>query len=208
MFSSPKNVNSSSLVNPQKIITFLSIICHILIPHSHCRVPSFNAITTESLPFDPPYQNPINHQQSDPPSQVSSTSPLTPPLTPNSYHNFIHGETPVAQSHLSGPLASQTHIPPASCHPMITRAKNGFFKPKSFPNMLLVCKQTSEPTTVQVALSYPKWKKAMNDEFQALLKNQTWDLVPYHEDMNIVTNKWVFQVKYKVDGSTDRFKAR
>ena len=48
----------------------------------------------------------------------------------------------------------------------------------------------------------------MNAEFQALLKNQTWDLVPFQEDMNIVTNKWVFRVKYKADGSVDRFKAR
>ena len=48
----------------------------------------------------------------------------------------------------------------------------------------------------------------MNAEFQALIKNETWDLVPYSEDMNIVTNKWVFKVKYKADGLVDRFKAR
>ena len=47
----------------------------------------------------------------------------------------------------------------------------------------------------------------MNVEFQGLIKTETWDLVPYNEDMNVVTNKWVFRVKYKADGSVDRFKA-
>ena len=74
--------------------------------------------------------------------------------------------------------------------------------------MLLLCEHISEPATVQEALSHPEWKQAINAEFQALLKNHTWDLVPYQEDMNIVTNKWVFRVKYKVDGSVDRYKAR
>ena len=74
--------------------------------------------------------------------------------------------------------------------------------------MLLVCEHTSEPATIQEALSYPDWRKAMDAEFQALIKNKTWDLVPYSEDMNVVTNKWVFIVKYKADGSIERFKAR
>ena len=33
-------------------------------------------------------------------------------------------------------------------------------------------------------------KKAMEAEFQALMKNNTWDLVPYTKDMNVVRNKW------------------
>ncbi|CAI8591382.1 unnamed protein product [Vicia faba] len=34
-----------------------------------------------------------------------------------------------------------------------------------------------EPTTVKQALASPHWLQAMKDEFQALLKNQTWNLV-------------------------------
>ena len=40
------------------------------------------------------------------------------------------------------------------------------------------------------------------------MTNDTWDLVPYTKDMNVVINKWVFRVKYKADGTVDRFKAR
>ena len=48
----------------------------------------------------------------------------------------------------------------------------------------------------------------MNAEFQALIKNETKDLVSYNEDTNVVSNKRVFRVKYKANGSVDTFKAR
>lgn len=48
----------------------------------------------------------------------------------------------------------------------------------------------------------------MEAEYNALIKNDTWALVPYKPDMNLVQNKWIFKIKLKVDGSLDRFKAR
>ncbi|CAL8133674.1 unnamed protein product [Prunus armeniaca] len=48
----------------------------------------------------------------------------------------------------------------------------------------------------------------MKDEYDALLRNQTWSLVPTTSRMNIVGCKWVFKVKRKADGSIDRYKAR
>ena len=32
--------------------------------------------------------------------------------------------------------------------------------------------------TVNQALINPKWRQAMNDEFDALVQNETWELVP------------------------------
>lgn len=72
--------------------------------------------------------------------------------------------------------------------------------------MLLVCEKSFEPSTVQDDLSNPEWKLAMEAEFQALIKNDSRELVPYSADMNVVSNKWVFRVK--ADGTVDRFKAR
>ena len=57
---------------------------------------------------------------------------------------------------------------------------------------------------MSAALADPQWKQAMKNEFQALLKNNTWDLVPYSDALNVVQNKWVFHCKYKVDGALDR----
>ena len=48
----------------------------------------------------------------------------------------------------------------------------------------------------------------MDTEMNALLMNKTWSLVPYHPAMNLVGCKWVFKLKYKSDGSIDRYKAR
>ena len=58
------------------------------------------------------------------------------------------------------------------------------------------------------ALAYANWKKAMDDEFQALMRNNTWELVPAIENQHVVSNKWVYRVKYKADGSLDKYKAR
>ena len=48
----------------------------------------------------------------------------------------------------------------------------------------------------------------MTNEYKALMINKTWSLVPYSTRMNVVENKYVFQVKYKPDGTIQRYKAR
>jgi hypothetical protein len=48
----------------------------------------------------------------------------------------------------------------------------------------------------------------MEEEFSALMSNNTWDLVPRPPGANIVTGKWIFRHKYHADGSLDRYKAR
>lgn len=48
----------------------------------------------------------------------------------------------------------------------------------------------------------------MSDEFNALLRNETWTLVPFHPSQNLVGCKWVFRIKRNSDGSIERYKAR
>jgi hypothetical protein len=47
----------------------------------------------------------------------------------------------------------------------------------------------------------------MNVEFDALLHNITWTLVPLDSASNVIGCKWVFWVKRKADGSLDWYKA-
>ena len=48
----------------------------------------------------------------------------------------------------------------------------------------------------------------MEEEHAALLRNQTWDLVPRPPRSNVVTGKWIFKHKLQADGSLERYKAR
>jgi histone deacetylase 1/2 len=58
------------------------------------------------------------------------------------------------------------------------------------------------------ALNDPNWKKAMQEEVEALHKNETWHLVPPIKGANIIDCKWGSKVKRKVDGSIERYKGR
>jgi hypothetical protein len=46
----------------------------------------------------------------------------------------------------------------------------------------------------------------MEEEFQALQKNNTWRLVPPVSGVNVIDSKWVFKVKKHADGSIERYK--
>jgi hypothetical protein len=62
-------------------------------------------------------------------------------------------------------------------------------------------------TSVRSTLADPHWRRAM-EEYEALLSNSMWDLVPRPLGANVVTGKWIFKHKLKVDGFLDRYKAR
>jgi hypothetical protein len=48
----------------------------------------------------------------------------------------------------------------------------------------------------------------MDIKFGALLRNQTWHLVPPKAGANVIDCKWVYKIKRKSDDSVDRYKAR
>jgi hypothetical protein len=48
----------------------------------------------------------------------------------------------------------------------------------------------------------------MLEEYDALLQNHTWELVPRPRQANIVTGKWIFKHKFSADGTLERYKAR
>ncbi|RVW62615.1 Retrovirus-related Pol polyprotein from transposon RE1 [Vitis vinifera] len=76
---------------------------------------------------------------------------------------------------------------------------------KSFVNQLST---VAIPNSVQEALADPRWKTTMNEEMKSLQKNETWELVECPLGKKPVGCCWIYTVKYKADGSIERFKAR
>ncbi|KAB2628700.1 hypothetical protein D8674_033495 [Pyrus ussuriensis x Pyrus communis] len=51
-------------------------------------------------------------------------------------------------------------------------------------------------------------KIAMKEEMDALIRQQTWKLVPLLPDKNLVGCKWIYKIKENLDGFVARYKAR
>jgi hypothetical protein len=47
----------------------------------------------------------------------------------------------------------------------------------------------------------------MQEEYNFLLENQTWDLVPLPFGRKLVRCKWVYRTKSEADGNISRYKA-
>jgi histone deacetylase 1/2 len=47
----------------------------------------------------------------------------------------------------------------------------------------------------------------MQEEFDALQRNRTWELIPRPPYANVITGKWVFKHKLLPDGTLERYKA-
>ncbi|GJW20336.1 ribonuclease H-like domain-containing protein [Tanacetum coccineum] len=90
---------------------------------------------------------------------------------------------------------------------MITHAQVSTVKPNlRFHGQTLHISPLHESPSI--ALSDPHWQYAMYDEYNVLIKNDTWILVSKPPNVNVVRSMWLFRHKYHVDGSLSRYKAR
>ncbi|KAJ0434928.1 putative RNA-directed DNA polymerase [Helianthus annuus] len=64
------------------------------------------------------------------------------------------------------------------------------------------------PTNTEQALQSKHWKDAMEEEMRALEKNNTWKKCVLPSGKKTVGCHWVFTIKYKPDGTVERYKAR
>ena len=99
--------------------------------------------------------------------------------------------------------SSRPSLPPRA----VTRSQHGIVKPKKIFNLHTTVAKSLLPHNPVSALWDPNWKKAMDDEFDALIKNKTWELVPHPPDVNVIRSLWIFAHKEKSDGSFERHKA-
>nr|GEW09643.1 ulp1 protease family, C-terminal catalytic domain-containing protein [Tanacetum cinerariifolium] len=87
-----------------------------------------------------------------------------------------------------------------------TRTKPSRFRDKS--NMVAYAfviaeeEDTRESLTCQEAVAYEdssKWKAAIKEETNSLMKNKTWELVDHPAGQNLVRCKWLFKIKEGIE---------
>jgi histone deacetylase 1/2 len=150
-------------------------------------------IPLSNLPIDSHNLQQVTTQDPEPNDIEIAIHPI-PVNTQN--NSVITNKSPVSKSNQTSTINN---------HPMQTRSKNSILLPKQNPKLLLT---HTEPKTAKQALADPKWHEAMKAEFDALLKNQTWTLMPLPSDRQAIGCKWVFRTKENPDGSINKYKAR
>lgn len=82
---------------------------------------------------------------------------------------------------------------------------------KNLLNLHVAFSVFQEPDTYQEAMNNDnanEWKQAMREEFDSLIKNNTWILIERPPNVSLVDNKWVFKVKQEKKDAPIRYKAR
>lgn len=102
------------------------------------------------------------------------------------------------------PEVSRSRIAPTDSDspPLKVRSLQDIYESTSLA--LFAC----EPQKYEEAIKDQVWIQAMNEEIATINKNQTWELVDKPNDKDVIGLKWVYKIKYKEDGSIQKYKAR
>ena len=173
------------------------------------KYPIFLPINT---PFDLSMNYPIPEAFEDYPntddttaiSESSSSNTQTPQSTPS----------PVSQIRLS----ERTKRRPAYLNQYICATNSlhnhwcNIVQFDTLPSQIKVLinkvSEISEPSSYLEASQSKEWTAAMKNELDALIANNTWELVPLPKEKKPIGCRWVYKVKLKADGSIERLKAR
>ena len=140
-----------------------------------------------------PVSSPPDTDPLSPTSMATSPSPVVvPPAPPNDLHL---------------PIALRKGTSACTQHPISHFVSYDRLSPSFCAFALLVASESIPRSHVEAA-QVREWKAAIDHEMEALVSRGTWTLVPRPADVDIVTCKWVFTIKYHPDGTIARHKAR
>ncbi|KAL5546962.1 hypothetical protein UlMin_006649 [Ulmus minor] len=105
------------------------------------------------------------------------------------------------------PIAQRKGVPKCPYHPIENHVAYGKLL-SSYKAFVSNLDNVQIPKTVQEALKVPAWKQVVEEEIWALESNGMWILIELPHGKKPVGCKWIFTVKYKVNGSIERFKAK
>ena len=65
-----------------------------------------------------------------------------------------------------------------------------------------------EPCCFEEAIKQKKWDGAMVEEYEYIMKNNVWEILPRPKDKSVVSSKWIFKTKHSSYESIEKYKAR
>jgi hypothetical protein len=82
--------------------------------------------------------------------------------------------------------------------------------PKPFSSYMdLMCNLLDEePTCFEEAIQNKEWEDDMTEEYQSIIKNDVWEIVPRLKSKDVVSSKWLFKIKQAADGSIEKYRER
>jgi hypothetical protein len=83
-------------------------------------------------------------------------------------------------------------------------------RPKPFSSYTaLMCNLLEkELTCFEESIQIKEWEDAMTEEYQSIIKNDVWEIVPRPKSKDMVSSKWLFKIKHATEGSIEKYKAR
>ena len=93
----------------------------------------------------------------------------------------------------------------------VTNSSRSRRMPDYYGDRVFLATDGDDPRTVKQAMRSPaamQWKDAMESEYKALMKHETWKLVDLPDGANLVGCKWVYKTKRTASGEIDRYKSR
>nr|GFA89320.1 ribonuclease H-like domain-containing protein [Tanacetum cinerariifolium] len=188
--------------------TFLDTSSNLI--QQHLLTNSTKILNLPSTAHRHPTSPTTNFQPNTSPARPHN-SPSTPPIQQPAQHSLIQQQaqplTPLVQQQApTHTIASTVNPNPTSTHPVVTRFCVGTNRPtKRYACHVSHISPLSKSYTH--AFNDPYWYRAMLDEYNALIKNKTWILVPRLHNVSIVRCLWLFWHKHNADGSLNRYKS-
>ena len=65
-----------------------------------------------------------------------------------------------------------------------------------------------EPSYFEEAVQEPTWVDAMVEEYDSIVRNNAWEIVPRPEGKLVVGLRWIYKVNQAADGRIEKYKAR
>ena len=64
-----------------------------------------------------------------------------------------------------------------------------------------------EPSSFEEVVQQPIWVDAMVEEYDSIIKNSAWEIVPRSVGKSVVGSRWIYKVKKVENGSVEKYKA-